>query len=62
MSHVFRPTLNSLCFIFVGLYKVARYWEAVGQAGYRVYKFDFQRCDPEPAPWHKISPKRVSFI
>ena len=44
-----------------GLYRIDRFWETVGKAGYRIYKFDFVRCDPEPAPWNKSSPqKRMS--
>jgi len=35
-----------------GLYKVERYWQAVGLGGYKVYKFVLSRCpDQDPSPW-----------
>ncbi|KAJ1525645.1 hypothetical protein ONE63_008863 [Megalurothrips usitatus] len=38
-----------------GLYNVTKFWETTGKAGFRIYKFQFQRCDPEPSPWCKES-------
>ncbi|KAE8745308.1 hypothetical protein FOCC_FOCC007992 [Frankliniella occidentalis] len=36
-----------------GLYNITKFWESYGKSGFKVYKFAFQRCDPEPAPWHQ---------
>ncbi|KAK3927690.1 E3 ubiquitin-protein ligase UHRF1 [Frankliniella fusca] len=45
-----------------GLYKITKYWETYGKSGFKVYKFSFLRCDPEPAPWDKkkTSPVKTS--
>ena len=38
--------------LFLGLYRVERYWQAVGLSGFKVYKFVLSRCsDQEPSPW-----------
>ena len=38
--------------LFIGLYKVERYWESMGLSGYKVYKFVLSRCSEQlPSPW-----------
>ena len=38
--------------IVLGLYKVERYWQAVGLSGFKVYKFVLSRyTDQDPSPW-----------
>lgn len=39
-------------FHILGLYKVERYWQAVGLSGFKVYKFVLSRCENQPpGPW-----------
>ncbi len=38
-----------------GLYKVVQYWDEVGRAGFKVYRFLLSRCDPTPAPWEGMA-------
>jgi len=38
-----------------GLYKVVRYWDEIGRAGFKIYRFLLSRCDPTPAPWEHVA-------
>merc|ERR1712142_1128595 len=38
-------------FRYDGLYKVKRYWQEVGQSSFKVWRYEFIRDDPSPAPW-----------
>jgi len=34
-----------------GIYKLKRYWQRKGKSGFKVWQYEFERDDPEPAPW-----------
>ncbi|XP_023332891.1 E3 ubiquitin-protein ligase UHRF1 isoform X4 [Eurytemora carolleeae] len=38
-------------FRYDGIYKVKRYWQAKGQSNFKVWRYEFIRDDPSPAPW-----------
>ena len=38
-------------FRYDGIYKVKRYWQDKGESGFKVWKYEFIRDDPNPAPW-----------
>lgn len=38
-------------FRYDGIYKVVKYFPAIGQTGLVVWKYLMRRDDPEPAPW-----------
>ena len=37
-----------------GIYKVVKYWQAEGQAGFKVWRYLLRRDDPVPAPWTEV--------
>jgi len=38
-------------FRYDGIYKVKRYWQDKGESGFKVWRYEFIRDDPNPAPW-----------
>ena len=38
-------------FRYDGIYKVKRYWQETGQSSFKVWRYEFIRDDPSPAPW-----------
>ena len=42
-----------------GIYKVVRYWPEKGKSGFIVWRYEFRRDDPEPAPWTEEGKKKI---
>ena len=40
-----------------GIYKVVKYWPHIGKSGFRVWRYEFQRDDPNLPPWDLKAPK-----
>jgi len=38
-------------FRYDGIYKVKRYWQETGRSSFKVWRYEFIRDDPSPAPW-----------
>jgi len=49
-------------FRYDGIYKLARYWPERGQDGYIIYKYQFRRDDPTPAPWTEEGKARIAEL
>ncbi|KAH0565492.1 hypothetical protein GP486_001117 [Trichoglossum hirsutum] len=45
-----------------GIYKIVRYFPEVGKSGFRVYRYEFRRDDPIPAPWTKKGKDRIRAL
>jgi len=42
-----------------GIYKVVKYWQATGEAGFKVWRYLLRRDDPVPAPWTEEGIERI---
>ncbi|KAI5807441.1 hypothetical protein DFH27DRAFT_599204 [Peziza echinospora] len=49
-------------FRYDGLYKLVRYWPEKGSDGYIVYRYEFRRDDPTPAPWTEEGKRRIEEL
>lgn len=45
-----------------GLYKLVRYWKEPGQNGFMVWRYEFRRDDPEPAPWTDKGKQKIEEL
>jgi len=42
-----------------GIYKVVKYWPQKGKSGFIVWRYEFRRDDPAPAPWTKEGKQKI---
>ena len=49
-------------FRYDGIYKLARYWPEKGADGFVVYRYEFRRDDPTPAPWTDEGKARIKEL
>ncbi|KAI9769077.1 MAG: hypothetical protein M1840_004428 [Geoglossum simile] len=45
-----------------GIYKIVRYFPETSKSGFRVYRYEFRRDDPIPAPWTKQGKIRIKEL
>ena len=45
--------------MWLGLYKVVKYWPEKGKKGFIVWRYLFRRDDPSPAPWTEEGKQRM---
>nr|QVX32599.1 UHRF1/2 [Platynereis dumerilii] len=45
-----------------GIYKLLKYYPEKGKSGFIVWRYEFQRDDPTPAPWTKAGKKRMEEL
>ncbi|KAI9781758.1 MAG: hypothetical protein M1839_005751 [Geoglossum umbratile] len=45
-----------------GIYKIVRYFPEIGKSGFQVYRYEFRRDDPTPAPWTKQGKIRIQEL
>ena len=49
-------------FRYDGIYKLFRYWPEKGKDGFIIYRYEFRRDDPSPAPWTSEGEARIKTL
>jgi E3 ubiquitin-protein ligase UHRF1 len=55
----FAPELGNR---YDGIYKIVRYFPDTSKSGFRVFRYEFRRDDPVPAPWTKQGKARIKEL